>query len=195
MKKIVYYYLLMSQKDLVENQVVEEIFREKANFYFDQNRQTDFWILMAPKFIKEKKLLDKIRKSRFYKQQKSNISCFSLDTEKEFFVALVSTNKDFIRWVGLRIGYFEDLDLSFEDSNRNDSKSYISNGVSGYIVYSRTERPEHLYPSVDTNQDLESKDQKMFPLLSNPKYLYSDLLVNKYKKLLQSFYEKSENDI
>ena len=179
MKKIVYYYLLMSQKDLVENQVIEEIFREKANFYFDQNRQTDFWILMAPKFIKEKKLLDKIRKSRFYKQQKSNISCFSLDTEKEFFVALVSTNKDFIKWVSLRIGYFEDLNFSFDDSNRND---YISNGVSGSVVHII---PEHISP----------QDTELFPLLSNPKYLYSDLFINKYKKLLQYFYDKSENDI
>jgi hypothetical protein len=179
MEKIIYYYLLMSQKDLVENQVVEEIFREKANFYFDQDRQTDFWILMAPKFIKEKKLLGKIRKSRFYKQQKENISCFSLDTEKEFFVALVSTNKDFIRWVGLRIGYFEDLHNDTVYSKERDH--YISNGVSGYLEYNI--------------QQEKNQEKKLFPLLSNPKYLYSDLLVKKYKKLLQSFYEKSENDI
>jgi len=52
--KNTYYYILMTQKSLFANQVIEEILREKSNYYTAEVRQKDFWILTSPKFIFEK---------------------------------------------------------------------------------------------------------------------------------------------
>lgn len=40
-----YYFILMSQKDFLENQVIEEILRERANYYTSKDKIKDFWIL------------------------------------------------------------------------------------------------------------------------------------------------------
>ena len=46
-----YHFLLISQIDLFKNQVLEEVLRERANFYISQNKKQDFWILTFPNFI------------------------------------------------------------------------------------------------------------------------------------------------
>jgi len=46
-----YYYLIMSQIDMLENQVLEEILRERANYYFSKNKNIDFWLLISPNFL------------------------------------------------------------------------------------------------------------------------------------------------
>ena len=51
MKKIDYYYVIMSQKSLLENQVVEEILRERANYYISKKKPLDFWITISPNFL------------------------------------------------------------------------------------------------------------------------------------------------
>ena len=151
----VYYYLLMSQTDFLENQVMEEILRERATFYSFQKKKKDFWILMKPNFVKELGLEEKITQTKFYEQQK-----FSLkqDSSKElFFVALVSLNKEFIKWVELRLGYFECI-----SSFTEERKDYKSNGILGNF----------------TQTNLTS------PLSSSPYYVHPDLFINKYKKFL-----------
>ena len=51
MENIQYYYLIMSQKSLLQNQVIEEILRERANYYSTHKRNNDFWLLVSPNFI------------------------------------------------------------------------------------------------------------------------------------------------
>lgn len=45
-----YHYIVMSQKDLLQNQVIEEILREKASHYNARKKNPDFWILINPFF-------------------------------------------------------------------------------------------------------------------------------------------------
>ena len=51
MNQITYYYSIFSQKELLENQCIEEILREKNTYYLNQKIQRDFWLLISPKFI------------------------------------------------------------------------------------------------------------------------------------------------
>jgi hypothetical protein len=44
----------MSQKDLLQNQVLEEVLREKASYYNARKKNPDFWILIDPSFLYEK---------------------------------------------------------------------------------------------------------------------------------------------
>ena len=100
-----YYYLIMSQKDMIQNQVLEELLRERTNYYLAKNKKSDFWISMSPMFIKELKLDAKIVRANFYKQNREQITS---STDYEFYSSLVSVDKDFINWIHLRLGYFED---------------------------------------------------------------------------------------
>ena len=64
-----YHYVLMSQKDFLENQVIEEILRERAYFYGNVKKK-DFWILIQPNFLNEPTLKQVIQSTNFYQQQK-----------------------------------------------------------------------------------------------------------------------------
>ena len=161
---IEYYYLIMSQQDLLQNEAIEEVFRERTSSYFSQNRKNDFWILISPNFIKNNELSLKIKKTNFYKQKKDSLIT---NNNSEFYTAIVSTNKEFITWITLRIGYFENIE-TFQDI-KAPNPDYISNGISGKI-----------------NTNLVNNSSELFT--SNPKYIHPDLLINKYKKLLEVFY-------
>ncbi len=132
----IYQYLVMSQVDFLENQVIEEILREKATFYAIQNKKKDFWLVMQPSFIKELKLQEKIESTNFYKQQKANTENKNL---KEFYYAsIVSLDKDFIKWIELRTGYFENVFNPNADAEETLLKGlrpdFKSNGVKGEFI-------------------------------------------------------------
>ena len=120
-----YYYLIMSQKDMIQNQVLEELLRERTNYYLAKNKKSDFWVSMSPFFIKDLKLEEKILKTNFYIQNKNVINSF---TDYNFYSSLISVDKDFINWIHLRLGYFEDLDKIL---NVKDKGNYVSDGVCG----------------------------------------------------------------
>ena len=155
-----YYYLLMSQQDLLQNEVIEEIVRERVGSYTLHNKKNDFWILISPNFAMSLNISQKIKQTNFYKQKKINLIS---GNSAEFYGAIVSVNKDFINWVALRLGYFENIDTFMELKAPN--VNYISNGILGKI-----------------NQS------EISPLESSPKYLTPNLLINKYKKLLEFSY-------
>ena len=113
---IIYHYLIMSQQDFLYNQVIEELLREKSNYYISQNKKRDFWVLTSPEIIKNNKLNDKIKESSFYKKNKKLIN-LTEDSEKQFYSALVSTNADFIGWFKLRIGDFEEIGSNINKEN------------------------------------------------------------------------------
>ena len=157
-----FYYILMSQKDFLENQVIEEILRERANFYFNQKKTKDFWILIQPTFLNNPELKEKVFKTNFYTQQKKNLE--NELNNNSFFVSLVSSNKEFIQWISLRLGYFENITNS--KTNNENLKIFTSNGVTG-ILQSGT-----------SNIILENSLTTIHP----------DILVNKYKQSLKYFY-------
>ena len=125
-----YYYVIMTQKDLLLNQVIEEVFREKVSYYVAQGKEIDFWTLISPKFIEEEQLNVKIRKTRFFVDQKDKIVMdWSSGNTTEFYAALVSTNEEYIRWLKLRFGYFEDID----DLTNKTIPQVASDGVCGTL--------------------------------------------------------------
>ena len=161
-----YHYLVMSQKDFLQNQVIEEILREKSSYYMVQNKTPDYWILISPKFLSENNLKEKIKNTRFYKNQKSKIIFKSNDSsEIEFYASLVSSDKEFMNWIKLRLGYFEEID---ELQNEKKSNSYVSDGICG--TYSSTIKIENSF------------------LLDNVNFVHPDIIESKLSNSVKSFY-------
>lgn len=155
-----YYYLIMTQQDLLENEVFEEIFRERTNFYLAQKKKIDFWILMNPKFLNDLNLNQKINLTLFYAIQKKKID----NNNNKFFGTIVSNNKEFINWLQLRYGYFEPLE-------KNQIISLPQNCTVNGIVGS--------FQNVSPISPLESVIPTLHP----------DILVNKYRINLNTLYE------
>ena len=116
--KLTYYYIIMTQENLLKNQVLEELLREKSNNYQINKQQKDFWILNSPNFINKLNLNEKIKNSNFYKNNKNN-----------YFSSLISLDKKYIQWIELRLGYFENI----KDLNIIQSKQFVSDGIIGSI--------------------------------------------------------------
>jgi hypothetical protein len=157
-----YYYLLMSQQDLFENQVLEELLRERTNSYHIQNKLIDFWIMTNPEFINNSEILKKLETTNFFKQKKTNL--IGYDEKSPFYGAIISSNKDFITWISLRLGYFENIE-NFKESDSN----YFSTGILGKI---------------EANNKKENNILN-FKFSSNS--LHPSFLVKKYQNLLKSF--------
>jgi hypothetical protein len=157
-----YFFLIMSQKDLVQNQVLEEILRERTNYYVSKNKTTDFWTLMSPTFIKELKLDKKIITTNFYLQHEEEITS---GTNHAFYASLISLDKEFINWIQLRLGYFENLDKTVDSKFQRE---YVSDGIAGEFLLS----------------DLK----KTSPLDYNANFINPDLILQRYKSVLNLSY-------
>jgi hypothetical protein len=156
----------MSQKDFLQNQVIEEILREKSSYYMVQNKTPDYWILISPKFLSENNLKEKIKNTRFYKNQKNKIIFKSNDSsEIEFYASLVSSDKEFMNWIKLRLGYFEEIG---EFQNEKENNSYVSDGICG--TYSSTMKVENSF------------------LLDNVNFVHPDIIESKLSNSVKSFY-------
>jgi hypothetical protein len=156
----------MSQKDFLENQVIEEILREKSSYYMVQNKVPDYWILISPKFLTKNNLEEKIKTTRFYKNQKSKIVFKSNDSsEIEFYASLVSSDKEFMNWVKLRLGYFEEIN---EFESERSSSSYVSDGICGSYL-------------------MKNNMEESF-LLDNNNFVHPDIIQSKLFNSVKSFY-------
>jgi hypothetical protein len=157
----------MTQKDLLENQVFEEILRERASFYLSQKKSIDFWVTLNPEFIKDNEIKEKVKKTRFFQgNQAEDVFKLGPSLDSGFFGALVSSNKEFIKWIELRYGYFEKLEKPLAQDEK-----FVSNGISSTLS---TKKPGFISP-----------------LYSSPRYVHPDILVSKYKGALMSFYDKT----
>ena len=116
-----YHYLIMSELDFLKVQSIEEILRERANYYTIENNHQNYWIVTNPLFLKTEKYFDAFKRTAFYSQNKKNSS----------YIALISTNEAFINWLQLRIGYFEFLDIKNEIVPL--SRKIKSDGIAGKI--------------------------------------------------------------
>ena len=154
----------MSQKDFLENQVIEEILRERANYYTSKGITRDFWVINSPKFIDAPEIKNKIAISNFYKQKKSAIQSTISNRTYNFYSAIITCDFEFIKWIQLRLGYFEDI-KNLAITNKTTNNSYVSDGIFGEI--------ENGNSFLDYSSD----------------YLHPDILINRYKKSIEIYYK------
>ena len=97
-----YYYLVASQRFLREEEDLDEIFSERVRNYQEQGKEIDFWIIDRPAFLDAPELAS----------VKAKIP--------QPATGVVSTNKQFITWLKLRLefvatGEFEAPSASISD--------------------------------------------------------------------------------
>jgi hypothetical protein len=168
-----YHYLIMAQQDLLENQCIEEILREKTNFYSIRKKQRDFWLSISPNFLYSPDILNSLKLTKFY-QQKKNTFSKNLDNSLElnFFCSLISLDKEFIEWIQLRLGYFENINTNdFIENVKN--KDFVSDGIRGSFNLSKIKNP----------------------LEDNSYCLYPDILLKKNEKFLELYYKNMVKSI
>nr|QCI05177.1 hypothetical protein [Centroceras clavulatum] len=82
-----YYFVVASQDFLVKEEPIEEILRERKNYYKNICKEIDFWFIVNPSFIDNAMFYDN------YKTLPKNCA------------AIISLDKQFIQWLKLRIGF------------------------------------------------------------------------------------------
>jgi|APCry1669190591_1035303.scaffolds.fasta_scaffold58412_1 hypothetical protein len=118
-----YFYIAMSQQDLLKNQVIEEIIRERNNYYINRENSLNFWIIMSPSFLLKNEILNKIKNTNFYRLKKDEI----FYNEKFYSGVILSTDSEYINWLKLRLGYFENF------TNNEFFEKFKSDGIYGEI--------------------------------------------------------------
>ncbi len=89
-----YYYVLASQKFLLEEEPFEEVLKERIRYYQEQEKEIDFWLVKQPAFLNAPEL----------KEVKAKCP--------ESNVAVITTDNLFMNWLKLRLEYV--LTGSFE---------------------------------------------------------------------------------
>uniref|UniRef100_UPI0030016009 Ycf54 n=1 Tax=Anunuuluaehu liula TaxID=3049639 RepID=UPI0030016009 len=82
-----YYFAVASQNFLLKEEPIEEILRERTNYYKSINKDIDFWLVTNPTFIN-------LPKFESIKTQLIHPAA-----------AIISLDKQFIQWLKLRIGF------------------------------------------------------------------------------------------
>lgn len=82
-----YYYVLASQKFILEEEPIDEVLRERTRHYREQEKEIDFWLVQQPAFLEAPEMA----------AIKAN--CPQPAT------AIISTNQVFITWLKLRLEY------------------------------------------------------------------------------------------
>jgi hypothetical protein len=82
-----YYYLVASQKFLVEEEPLEEVFKEKVRDYQDKGKEIDFWLIRQPAFLETPAFAEIKAKT------------------PQPAAAILSLNPQFIIWLKLRLEY------------------------------------------------------------------------------------------
>ncbi len=84
-----YYYLLASQKFLLEEEPFDEVLKERTRNYHEREKEIDFWLVKQPAFLAAPELAN----------VKANAP------PPEACVAIISTNPQFISWLKLRLEF------------------------------------------------------------------------------------------
>jgi Protein of unknown function (DUF2488) len=82
-----YYYVLASQRFLLEEEPFEEVIQERIRNYKEQNKEIDFWFIKQPAFLESPEFAEIKTKC----PQPS--------------AAVISTNSQLITWLKLRLEY------------------------------------------------------------------------------------------
>jgi hypothetical protein len=81
-----YYFILATENFLAEEEALEEVLRERVQYFRKQNKPNDFWILPNPSFLNTQDNKISTLKNKFTKPT----------------MAIISTDKSFIVWLKLR---------------------------------------------------------------------------------------------
>jgi len=82
-----YYYVLASQRFLIQEEPIQEVLKERTRHYHEQEKQIDFWLVQQPAFLEAPQFAD------------LKVKC------PQPAVAIISTNPQFITWLKLRLEY------------------------------------------------------------------------------------------
>lgn len=82
-----YYYILASQRFLLQEEPLEEVLKERTRHYHEQEKEIDFWLVKQPAFLQTREMA----------QIKAKCPQPS--------AAIISTNPQFITWLKLRLEY------------------------------------------------------------------------------------------
>ncbi|MEA5578770.1 MgPME-cyclase complex family protein [Anabaena sp. UHCC 0451] len=82
-----YYYVLASHHFLMEEEPLEEVFKERTRNYHEQEKEIDFWLVRNPAFLEAPEMAE------------NKAQC------PQPPVAIISTNSQFITWLKLRLEY------------------------------------------------------------------------------------------
>jgi hypothetical protein len=82
-----YHYVLASQTFLTEEEPIEEVLKERIRDYQEKQKEIDFWLIKQPAFLEAPEMAE------------IKATC------PQPAAAIVSTNKQFITWLKLRLEY------------------------------------------------------------------------------------------
>lgn len=82
-----YYYVLASQKFLLEDEPLEEVLRERTRDYEEKGKEIDFWLVKQPAFL-----------------EAPDMAAIKAKCPQPS-AAVLSTNEQFITWLKLRLEY------------------------------------------------------------------------------------------
>ena len=82
-----YYYVLASERFLLEEEPFEEVLRERTRNYQEQEKEIDFWLVKQPAFLEAPEMAG-------IKAKCPQPAC-----------AVISTNPQFITWLKLRLEF------------------------------------------------------------------------------------------
>nr|ARW64892.1 hypothetical protein [Polysiphonia sertularioides] len=84
-----YYFAIATKSFLLNQEPIEEILRERVNFYKNSGREIDFWFVLDPEFPH---LIDKVN---------------NLEKVRKPLAAIVSLDQEFIKWLKLRVVFIK----------------------------------------------------------------------------------------
>jgi hypothetical protein len=113
-----FYALVTSQSDLLKNESLEEIFRERTNQKISQGKKSDFWILNSLELLKRLNMNNRFESTNYY-------SLINKNNLNNYFTIFLTNDIYAQDWLELRLGYFEDLNSNIKTENNN----YKSNGI------------------------------------------------------------------
>jgi hypothetical protein len=113
----------MLQTEMLQNQVIEELLRERSYYYNSNSKNPDFWLIVSPNDSKKLKLLSK--------------DSFDL-IEFPFLSTIITTNYDFYQWIKLRLGYFfessdDESFIDIKNFQKNQTQNITINGICGML--------------------------------------------------------------
>ena len=82
-----YYYVLASQRFLMEEEPLEEVLKERTRHYQEQEKEIDFWLVPQPAFLEAPEMAEVKAKC------------------PQPAAAIISTHPQIITWLKLRLEY------------------------------------------------------------------------------------------
>uniref|UniRef100_B8HNH2 DUF2488 family protein n=1 Tax=Cyanothece sp. (strain PCC 7425 / ATCC 29141) TaxID=395961 RepID=B8HNH2_CYAP4 len=107
-----YYYVLASQKFLIEEEPLDEVLRERHRNYQEQGKEIDFWLVIRPAFLEAPEF------------QSIKAKC------PQPAAAIVSTNPQFIHWLKLRLEYVVTGEFSAPSATIADPLASLATSLS-----------------------------------------------------------------